>query len=164
MNAIIINFFLAALMFVIMIFLLVFIIDYFRRKKIKNTLLSRLNQTAAYNQAEMDTVAFPGDRVIGIDQKERILIFFNGRHKPEIIDLKDIVYCNINKHFHRRHLRSIQLELMHGNTEKLHLLPFYQKPVDTEFNLTSAMKNAEKWHRIISGCLPGSAPRAQLLN
>lgn len=164
MNTTIINFLLAGLMLVAMIFLLVLIIDYFKRSKIKKALLAKLNRTAAYNQAEMDTVAFPGDRVIGIDLKSKILIFLNGGHKPEIIDLKDIVYCNINKHFHRRHLHSIQLELMHGDNEKTHLLPFYQKPVDTEFGLTSAMKNADKWHRIISGCLPGSAPRAQLLN
>ena len=158
MNATIINVLLAGLMLVVIIFLLVFIIDYVKQSKIKKALLAKLNRTATYNQAEMNTVAFSGDRVIGIDLKSKILIFLNGGQKPVIIDLKDIVYCNINKHFHRRNLHSVQLELIHGDTEKIHLLPFYQKPVDTEFGLTSAMKNADKWHRVISGCLPDVLP------
>lgn len=163
MNTVIINFLLAGLLLVIAIFLLVYIIDYYKRNKNKKTLLAKLNKIAAYHQAKMSTVAFPGDRVIGIDSESKILIFFTEGTKAEIINLKDVAYCNIKKHFHKRRLYSVQLELIKIDAEKTYLLPFYQKPVDSEFALFAAIQKASCWHKIISDCLPGTIPCADLL-
>lgn len=156
MNAVIINFLLAGLLFVIIIFLLVMIIDRFKRYKIKKGLSAKLHQVAAYNQVNMEAVDFPGDRAIGIDLVSRVLIFFKKDCKPEIINLKDVVNCKINKAFHKRHLQSIQLQLLQENIEKVHLLPFYQRSADGELRLSSAMKKAIRWHKIIADCIPGT--------
>ncbi|MEO6849050.1 MAG: hypothetical protein ABI166_00405 [Mucilaginibacter sp.] len=156
MNAIIINFFLAGLLLVIFIFLLVIIIDRFKRYKIKKGLLAKLNQVAAYNQVNMETVDFPGDRAIGIDLISKVLVFLKKDCKPEIIDLKDVVYCKINKAFYKRHVRSIQLQLLQENIEKVHLLPFYQQSVDSELELSSAMKKTMRWHKLIADCISGT--------
>jgi hypothetical protein len=76
MNALIINFFLAALFLVIIIFLLVITVDYFRRNKLEKSLSAQLNKIASFNELKIDPMEFVGDRAIGIDQDRKALVFF----------------------------------------------------------------------------------------
>lgn len=150
MNTVIINFLLAALMLVIIILILVVAIDFFRRKNIKKSLSAQLNQFAVFNELHITARDFPGSRAIGLDPDSKALIFFTPDDKPEIVDLQNIVHCKIKKSFHMRNVQSIQLELQQKNTEKVHLLPFYQKTDGWEFGLSSAMKKAIRWHWMIA--------------
>ncbi|MEZ4857259.1 MAG: hypothetical protein R2781_00440 [Flavobacteriaceae bacterium] len=127
-----------------------------KEKKIRKSIQKLCTQ----NKIVLSELELNGDLILGIDPKQKKVVYSSRKHHPEkfeIIDLKPQTECRVKTQKGQgKHLEWVGIELVNGASKKD--IVFYQEDEDDApiTNPSKCLKDAEKWQTLISSLLKPS--------
>jgi hypothetical protein len=145
MNQTMQNSIVVAILFVIIAIPIYFVARKARLQK-KKIINERLEKVAAEIKLAFQFIDHLDTFSLALDQVKNILVHFeHGEEKLDVIDLKDIHYCQLIEKKQGNQINLIQLLLSNQHQVVKHNLTFYRQFQDNEMRLALTAKTATQW-------------------
>jgi hypothetical protein len=144
---------------IINLVLLAFLISWFinyKKKKERNKLIKEFDDFVVQNKIKIDKRQTLNKNMVGLDRKNKKLVFLNRSSRPQqiqLIHLPKLSSCHLLKRRNRStgHISNISLHCSFKEKDKEDiLLPFYNEANDTLYKMMRLSKKASYWEKSIN--------------